>query len=225
MRAAARFFTFCMVGAIGLSQDGLPPVGPIAPPSSLDLPGSKTVLAYRLSTDAREILGASGQVLIRLPTRNRQGVAELLGMLQHTPDIEVFLGWMDGSDPEHHNHVEVFRGPTGAEAALVHDFTLQGGPFLRVNFLQPPDARDTPGVLIDIYLGSWTYTTYLLAADRQSFEKLFDAINYQFSDLDRDGVYELIAWDRGGGDRRRACAPGFVPSASDPQVFVRAGAG
>jgi hypothetical protein len=185
--------------------------------------GSKTILGYSLSADARSILGASGQVLIRLPSMARQGVLQLLGILQDGPDIEAFVGWT-GPLPELDNHLEVFRGRSGAEAEFVHDFTLPAGPFLGVSFFQPPDARDAPAVLAGFYLGSLTSTTYVLAPDRQSIEKLFDATSWEFSDLDRDGVYELIAWPRDGGDRRGACAPGFIPSASNPELFVRAGA-
>ena len=103
------------------------------------------------------ILGAdssSGQVLIRLPFVHRKAVPQLLGMLKHGTDIELFLGRVDlKSEP----------GNFGAEAALVHDFTLYSGPNMGVGFLQPPDARHAPAVFIDIQGGSYWGTTCILA--------------------------------------------------------------
>ena len=186
------------------------------------------VLGYRLSPDARMILGGdslSSRVLIHLPSLHRKVVHQLLGMLQRGADIELFLGWVNAEskpgDFEH--HIEIFRGRRGSEAALVHDFALFGGPVGRVSFFQPPDTRDTPAVLIDIQGGAYWGTTYLVAPDRQSVDRLFDASDYEFADLDHDGVYELIAWNRRPFDVR--CKFGIFAVRFYPEVFVRAGGG
>jgi hypothetical protein len=225
-------FPFFTLGAPGLSQIDIVPPPPDAiynstPNTRAAVKGSQTVLGYRLSPDARMIVGAgslSGQVLIRLPSLHRKAVPQLLGMLQHSADVEVFLGWVDPeSEPGNfEHHIEVFRGRRGTESPLVHDFTLFGGPGGDVSFFQPPDARDNPAVLIDIQGGSYWGTTYLLAPDRQSVDRLFDASDYEFADLDRDGVYELVAWNRRPFDVR--CNFGIFAVRFYPEIFVRAGA-
>lgn len=189
--------------------------------------GSKTILGHRMSPDARMVLGAdspSGQILIRLPSVPRKAKPQLLGMLQHDADVELFLGWADpGNEPgSTAHHIEIFRGKREAEAALVRDFTLLGGPGERVSFFQRPDAGDTPTVLIDIQGGAYWGTTYLLAPDRQSVVELFTSSDYEFADLDRNGVYELIAWNRRPFDVR--CMFGIFAVRFYPEVFVRDGA-
>jgi hypothetical protein len=212
-------FTFFAVGPLGLAQRE-----PDWPNSHAKVAG---LLGYTLSPDTRTILGTgshSGEVLLRLPSVSRQGVAELAGMLQQGADIEVFMVWQSPGIPQgFENHIEIFRGRPGTEAALVHDFTLLGGPGGRVSFFQPPDARDSPKVLIDIYAGTTYWTTYLLAPDRQSVEKLFDASGYEFTDLDGDGVYELIVSDGRWSDANW-CIDLFGFSFY-PRIFVRDGVG
>jgi hypothetical protein len=190
--------------------------------------GDKTVQGYRLSHDARIVLASdsSGQVLIRLPSRYRKAAPQLLGMLDHGADVEVFLGWVDlSSEPGNFaHHIEIFRGSRGQEATFVHDFKLGGGTGgWFVSFFEPPDSRDTPEVFIDISVGAYWGTTYLLALDRQSVARLFNSTDYELADLDRDGVYELIAWNR----RPFAvhCSLGIMEVRFYPEVFVRAGAG
>jgi hypothetical protein len=189
--------------------------------------GFKTVQGYRLSHDARIVLASdsSSQVLIRLPSRHRKAVPELLGMLDHGAEIELFLGWWDpDSEPGNFaHHIEIFRGSRGAVANLVHDFKLGGGPGEMVSFFQPQDSRDTPAVFIDIPGGAYWGTTYLLSPDRQSVAQLFTSTDYEFADLDRDGVYELIAWNRRPFDVR--CMFGIFAVRYYPEVYVRAGAG
>jgi hypothetical protein len=185
-------FAFFTMGPLGLAQRGLS-----WPNSRATIEGSETVLDYQLSSDERTILGTgsrSDEVLLRLPSVNRKAVPKLLGMLQQGTDIELFLGWLN-PESEPPSHIEIFRGRPGTEAALVHDFALLGGPYSDIRFFQPPDTRDTPKVLVDVFAGTTYWTTYLLAPDRQSVEKLFDASGYQFADLNGDGIYELVVWD------------------------------
>lgn len=190
--------------------------------------GDKTVQGYRLSHDARIVLASdsSGQVLNRLPARHRKAKPEILGMLDHGPNIELFLGWWDpSSEPGNFaHHIEIFRGSRGAEATLVHDFKLGGGGNNgSVRFLEPPDSRDAPEVFIDIAGGGWWGTTYLLAPDRQSVAQLFASNDYEAADLDGDGVYELISWNRRPFDVH--CMLGDFAGRFYPEVYVRAGAG
>jgi len=189
------------------------------------LKGSETVVGYTLGPDGRTVRGAEGQMLIRLPSVHRKAVPQLLGLLNPGADIELFLGWVDAeSQPGNfEHHIEIFRGKPGTQAALIHDFTLFGGPSIAVSCFQPPDARDAPAVFIDIQGGAYWGTTYILAPDRQSVAELFTSSDYEFADLDRDGVYELIAWNRRPFDVR--CAFGIFAVRFYPEVFVRAGAG
>jgi hypothetical protein len=223
MSPCTRIPPFFVVCAVGLCQTSIYDRTPNARAS---LAGSKTVADLRLNPDARTILGAdspSGQVLVRLPSIHRKAVPEILGMLNHGADIELFLGWMDPeSEPGNfEHHIEIFRGKRGTEAGLVRDLTLYGGPGMGVSFFQPPDARDTPAVFIDIQGGAYWGTTYLLAPDRQSVIELFTSSDYEFADLDHDGTYELIAWNRRPFDVR--CRFGIFAVRFYPEVFVRSG--
>src|SRR5579863_3035712 len=122
-------FTLFSVGSLGLAQRE--PDWPNSRAKFAGLPG------YTLSPDTRTILGTgshSGEVLLRLPSVSRQGVAELAGMLQQGAGIEVFLAWQSPGSPQGFDtHIEIFRGRPGAQAALLHDFTLPGGPGGRVS--------------------------------------------------------------------------------------------
>lgn len=224
MRLCARILAFFAVGALGVCQTS---IYDRTPNAHAALDGSETVVSYRLSADVRTIFdsdSASGQVLIRLPSVHRKAVPQLLGMLNHGADIELFLGWVDLKSElgNFEHHIEIFRGGRGTQAALVRDLTLFGGPGMAVRFFQPPDARDAPAVLIDIQGGAYWGATYILAPDRQSAVKLFSSSDYEFADLDRDGIYELIAWNRRPFDVR--CMFGIFAVRFYPEVFVRAGA-
>jgi len=177
-------------GALGFSQ---------SPKNRGGIQGSETVRGYRLSPDARVVLEPSGQVFLRLPAVKRKDVPELMGMFQQGSDIELFLKWRDDPDQSgltQYRH-EIFRASRGAEAAFVHGFTLQGACSW-VRLFQPPDARDSPEVFIDVNVGSTTVYRYRLAPDRQSMEKLHQSTGLgrsEMIDLDGDGVYELVGWD------------------------------
>jgi hypothetical protein len=224
MKFAVRILTFFTIPGLGLCQTG---IYDRTPNTHAVLAGSATIAGYRLNSDARTVLGAGstpGQVLIRLPAVKRKAAPQLLGMLDHGAGIEMFLGWVDPkSEPGNFaHHIEIFRGTHGTDAVLLHDFALYGGPGMSVAFFQPPDSRDVPTALIDIQGGAYWGTTYILASDRQSVTKLFTSSDYEFADLDRDGVYELIVWNRRPFDLR--CMFGIFAVRFYPEVFVRAGA-
>jgi hypothetical protein len=186
--------------------------------------GTDTVRGFELSQDALQIRALdSGATLLRLPALNRKAPLDLLGMIAHDAEVEVFLGWKGRENPNggFENHIEVFRGRRGTEAALVHDFTFIGGRAI-VNFFQPPDARHASVALVDIAGGAYWGTTYLLSPERTSADELFTSSDWEFADLDRDAVYELIAWNRRPLDVR--CHFGVFAVRFYPQVFVRSGA-
>ena len=103
---------------------------------------------------------------------------------------------------------------------LLHDFTLYGGPGMSVAFFQPPGRPGRPGGAHGHSGRCSPGTSYILAPDRQSVAKLFTSSDYEFADLDRDGVYELIAWNRRPFDLR--CMFGIFAVRFYPEVFVRA---
>jgi len=182
------------------------------------------VRGFELSPDALQVRSLDSATLVRLPPLNRKAPPRLLGMIAHDAQVEVFLGWeVKDEDPTigFQSHFEVFRGRRGAEAALVHDFMFVG-VYEQVSFFEPPDARQPPITLIDIGGGATWTTTYLLSPDRTSADELFTSSDWEFADLDRDGVYELIAWHRRPFDVR--CSFGIFAVRFYPRVFVRSGA-
>jgi hypothetical protein len=188
------------------------------------LAGDKTVKGYRLTQDGMTIYQAD-HVFLRLPAMPRTAQPELLGMLRHGEDTEVFVDWTVYDDPASttRHHVEIFRGKPGGAAVLVQDLPLSGGPGASIRFFQPPDPTQAPTVLINIMGETDWSTIYLLAPDRKSAAKLFTAYDYEFADLDRDGVYELIAWNRRPFDIR--CGFAIADVRYYPEVFVPSGTG
>jgi hypothetical protein len=75
--------------------------------------------------------------------------------------------------------------------------------------------------LIDVAGGAYWGTTYVVSPDRRSIQMLFESTDYEFADLDRDGVHELIAWNRRPFDLR--CHFGIFAVRFYPEVFVRSG--
>ncbi len=110
-------------------------------------------------------------------------------MLRQGDNLEVFVDWMvyDDTAATCHHTVEIFHGKTGSAANLVQVLTLSGGPGSSLRLFQPPDIRQSPTVLINIMGDTNSSTTYLLASDRKTADKLFSAYDYEFADLDRDG--------------------------------------
>ncbi len=209
------------LGAPGFSQ---------SPKARDGVQGSETVRGYRLSPDARSVLDPSGQVIMRLLAAKR-AEPELMGIFQQGLDIELFLRRLDDPDPSGliQFRLEIFRGRRGGEAAFVRDFTLEGA-YSWIRFFQPPDARDSPEVFVDVNVGSMAFYTYRLAPDRGSMEKLYQSTGFgrsEIIDLDGDGVYELVGWNSAASPRCNffhAGGPGGGPGAG-PEIFVRAGAG
>ena len=92
------------------------------------------------------------------------------------------------------------------------------GPQVKLSFCRPPKGPDTPKTVIDIQQGAYWGTTYVLMPDG-SPAKVFDSAEYEFADLNRDGLYELVAWD--WREVALRCDFGmFGPGASGPKIFV-----
>lgn len=188
------------------------------------LAGDKTAKGYRLTADGLTIYQANHGIL-RLPAMPRTAQPTLLGLLRHGEDTEVFVDWTAYDDPASttRHHLEVFRGTPGTTAVLVQELSLSGGPGASIRFFQPPDPAQDPTVFINIMGETDWSTIYLLASDRKSTVKLFTAYDYEFADLDHDGGYELIAWNRRPFDIR--CGFAIADVRYYPEVFVPAGSG
>ena len=188
------------------------------------LAGDKTVKGYRLTQDGMTIYQAN-HVFLRLPAIPRTAPPELLGILRHGDDTEVFVDWTVYDDPASttRHHMQIFHGTPGATAVLEQELSLSGGPGATIRFFQPPDPTQAPTVLINIMGDTDWSTIYLLARDRKSAVTLFTAYDYEFADLDHDGGYELIAWNRRPFDIR--CGFAIADVRYYPEVFVPSGNG
>jgi hypothetical protein len=131
----------------------------------------------------------------------------------------IITGWTEQRAPyewTHHFQINNSRGRLGS-------FSLAGGPTSNVRLYRPPDSRDTPKIVFDIVGGATWATVYLLNESGTAVTKLFAPNAYDFVDLDGDGVYEAIAWNRRPNDSR--CKFGLFALHVDPEIYVRSGAG
>ncbi len=194
------------------------------PNARATLRGDQTVRGYRLSKDGRTIYQAD-RVFLRLPAVPQEANPKLLGMLRHGDNLEVFVDWMvyDNTAGTCHHTIEIFHGEPGGTAVLVQVLTLSGGPGSSLRVFQPPDASQSPTVLLNIMGDTNSSTAYLLSPDRKSADKVFTAYDYEFADLGRDGNFELIAWNRRPFDIR--CGFAIADVRYYPEVFVPSGSG
>jgi len=155
---------------------------------------------YRLLEDGRIVpkanIAVATDVLLTLPAGKWHTGARLLGFFDLDEGAEeAMLGWgLEQPSGDWHHHFQVFSGQRKQEAKLLQEFTLSGAEVEHVRFCRPPKGSDIPKIFIDIQGGAYWGTTYVLMPDG-SPQKLFDASSSDFVDLNRDGVYELAAWD------------------------------
>jgi hypothetical protein len=155
---------------------------------------------YRLLEDGRIVPkgytdGASG-VILTLPAGKWHSGGKLLGVFDlDAADEEALIGWdLEQSQGDWQHHFQVFSGQREREAKLLREFTLSGAEAERVMLCRPQKGPNTPTVFIDIEGGAYWGTTYVLMPD--GFERrVFDSSSFDFIDLNRDGVYQLVAWD------------------------------
>jgi hypothetical protein len=80
--------------------------------------GTETTADYLLTLDRRAIVrrdASSHEAILRLPATYRDGVLEVLGILNHSDTVEAFLGWVDVQSDvgEFEHHIQIFRGTLG----------------------------------------------------------------------------------------------------------------
>jgi hypothetical protein len=123
------------------------------------------------------------------------------------------------------HHFQVYRIHGQGAVPLGH-FVFEGGPFARIAFYQPRGTADTPKTIFDVMGGAKWGTWYLLSPDGKSTQKIGSGPEYQFIDLEKNGVYNLI------GYKERSFEPvctafgymGLNPGLY-PEVFRKEGAG
>jgi hypothetical protein len=187
---------------------------------------SKTVEPYRLDSDARSVRLAKRpqDALLILPARARLGKARLAAVLRRGSSIEVFLIWtapLVKPDDLFESHIEIFHGTTGGRANVVHELKLSGGSGVRLSLFESSDDPNGPTVLADVDGGAYWGTAWVISPDRTAIQKIAAGSDYGFADLEHDGKYEFISWNRRPDDIR--CMNPLFFYRFYPEVFVRSG--
>ncbi len=162
--------------------------------------GEKELLnGYELRTGGRLFRRTtavpSGVFVTQLPSKNVGAGAKLAGVFDFDGDgqPEVFLTWMVSENSTFVHHFQVYR-IQGQDAALLGQFAFEGGPMASVTFYPRQGASDTPKTVFDVMGGAMWGTWYLLSADGKSTQELGSGTDYQFIDLERNGIYNLVAY-------------------------------
>jgi hypothetical protein len=187
---------------------------------------SKTTEPYRLDPGARSVRVAESpqEVILILPARARLGKPRLAAVLRRGSSIEVFLIWTAPPvkpDDLFESHIEIFHGTKGGRANIVHELKLSGGSGVRLFLFESPDDPNEPTVLADVQGGAYWGTAYVISPDRTAIQKIADGSDYEFADLDHNGRYEFISWNRRPDDIR--CLNPIFFTRFYPEVFVRSG--
>ncbi len=188
--------------------------------------GKATVAGCRLAPDGAivciDALQGARENVLKLPLTKADTRRNLLGLFDVADNVlEVILGWNDTpKDQVRKYEFQVFRGKRGGSGKLSGAFALEGyNPV--VGFYRPLDGRDKPKVIIDLTGGATWATSYVLSEDGSSVQRLFDANLHDFVDLNGDGVYDLIAWDRRPDDKR--CHFGMFAQRVNPRIYLMSG--
>jgi hypothetical protein len=131
----------------------------------------------------------------QLPLKTVVKEARLAGVFDFDGDgqPEVFLTWRTSPNNTFIHHFQVYR-MNGQDAALLGQFAFEGGPMARIAFYQPQGTADTPKVVFDVMGGAMWGTWYLLSLDGKSTQKLGSGTGYHFIDLEKNGIYNLVAY-------------------------------
>jgi len=166
-------------GQVLIDWNGAKGTGPGAPLECVTDSGD-----YQLLDDGRIVHTGrpTRDVMLTLPAGKWHKGAKLLGLFAD----KAVLGWDVPADESNH-HFQVFSGHAGQPAKLLREFALPGASSVAVRSCRAE-------IFIDIQGGGYWGTTYLLRPDG-SPQKLFAASSSEELDLNRDGVYELVAWD------------------------------
>jgi formylglycine-generating enzyme required for sulfatase activity len=189
-----------------------------------------------LNRDPRELIGTLGQTTLtdkvralRLPDK-----AKLLGVFDWDRDgrSEIFAVWTrqpPGSKPweTFENHLLVLREEPGGPTRVEKEYVIRDSRLMTVEFFAPPDRRDTVKMAVHMLGGAYWSKVYLLESgfEHPVYMKPRSgregATNFEFVDLNNDGVYEAVAWDRRPDDLRCSLGFGVLGGRFLPEILVR----
>jgi hypothetical protein len=181
-----------------------------------------------LATAPRELQGMLGRDTITDADRKvvLPDKATLLGAFDWNRDgsRELFAGWSESLDRSQglwENHVLVLRPDGNGRTRVVKEYRIRGTEMQALSFYAPPDARDKVKITVHLLGGATWSTVYLIEPGRERALELFAPNDYAFVDLDGDGVYEAVAWNRRPDDSR--CRFGLFGVRVNPTIYVRSG--
>jgi hypothetical protein len=136
---------------------------------------------------------------------------------------EVFVAWrVPLPEPrQFENHLQVLAEDATGATRAVREFVIRDTGLLSLEVVVPPDGRDTIKVLASAPGGSYWANLYVLQATSDTPFELGGTVDTEFVDLDGDGIYEAVAWDRRPDERR--CQFGMFGVRVRPRAFVRSG--
>jgi hypothetical protein len=187
-----------------------------------------------LRRDPRELAGVLGKMTITGKVRGLHlpHGAELLGVFDWDRDgrAEIFAGWIrrfPGSKPweDVENHVLVLSEEHGGQARVLKEYVIRDTTLTFVEFFAPPDRRDSVKVAVHMLGGAYWGKIYLLESDFAHPAHITPrpgmngADDFEFVDLNNDGVYEAVAWGRRPDDLR--CNFGMFGGRLLPEILVR----
>jgi formylglycine-generating enzyme required for sulfatase activity len=183
-----------------------------------------------LRRDPRELVGVPGDATItdgaralRLPHK-----ATLLGVFDWDRDgrAEIFASWTQQlTESEYENHLLLLSEEPDGGTRMEKEYVIRDSTLLSVEFFVPPDGRDTVKMAIYMLGGAYWAKVYLLESGFEHPVNLRPrsgregATSFEFVDLNDDGVYEAVAWDRRPDDLR--CHFGVFGVRLLPEILVR----
>jgi hypothetical protein len=161
--------------------------------------GGEVLNGYEIRTGGklfrRTAATPSGVFVAQLPLRSAGKGAKLAGVFDFDGDgrQEVFLQWMTSAKYPFVHHFEVCR-IDGQKAVLIGQFAFEGAPQAGIAFYRPPSAADTPKTVFEVTGGAKWSSWYLLSPDGKDAPKVGDGAGYQFIDLEKTGIYDLVVY-------------------------------
>jgi hypothetical protein len=202
------------------------------PPGVLEAKrGEQLYEGYELRTRGRlfqkSTVTRPAALVAQLPVDKLSARSRLVGVFDFDGDgqQEVFLGWRTSPEAPFVHHFQVYRIQSKG-AVFLGQFSFEGGPVAGIAFYESRGRADTPKTVFEVMGGAKWGTFYLLGPNGQSAPKIGSGTNYEFTDLEKNGVYNLILY----GERPfepvctvfgfQSLSPGLFPT-----VFRRDGFG
>jgi hypothetical protein len=143
---------------------------------------------------------------------------------------EIFAGWTRQT-PESkpwetfENHLLLLREEPGERTRVEKEYVIRDTTLTFVEFFAPPDQRDPVKMAINMLGGAYWGKVWLLESGFEHPVNLKPrpgregATELEFVDLNNDGIYEAVAWDRRPEDLR--CHFGVFGGRLLPEILVR----